>query len=73
MYKILIVLLPEMLFMMKYNIDYANKYQKIIVSEYFVNVPTLDSRIDQNFNLVNFVNFVKCFTCNQLHTMEKMC
>ena len=32
LYKILIVLLPEMLFMMKYNIDYANKYQKLIVS-----------------------------------------
>lgn len=73
LYKILIVLLPEMLFMMKYNIDYANKYQKIIVSEYFVNVPTLDSRIDQNFNLVNFVNFVKCFTCKSVaHNGEKV-
>jgi hypothetical protein len=73
LYKMLIVLLPEMLFMMKYNIDYANKYQKIIVSEYFVNVPTLDSRIDQNFNLVNFVNFVKSFTCKSVaHNGEKV-
>lgn len=73
LYKLLIVLLPEMLFMMKYNIDYANKYQKLIVSEYFVNVPTLDSRIDQNFNLLNFVNFVKSFTCkSNAHNGEQV-
>lgn len=66
LYKILIVLLPEMLFMMKYNIDYANKYQKLIVSEYFINIPTLDSRVDQKFNLVNFVNFIKYFTCKSV-------
>lgn len=66
LYKLLIVLLPEMLFMMKYNIDYANKYQKLIVSEYFINIPTLDSRVDQKFNLVNFVNFIKYFTCKSV-------
>ena len=66
LYKLLIVLLPEMLFMMKYNVDYANKYQKLITSEYFINIPTLDSRIDPNFNLVNFVNFVNYFTCKSV-------
>lgn len=66
LYKILIVLIPEMLFMMKYNIDYANKYQKLITSEYFINITTIDNRIDPNFNLVNFVKFVKYFTCKSV-------
>lgn len=63
LYKILIVLFPEMLFMMKYNIDYANKYQKLIKSAYFTQISTMDQRRDPSFNLINFVNFVNHFTC----------
>ena len=58
---LLYILLPEYLIMMKYNIDYNEKYHKYIESDYFIqmNNITLNSS-----NIVNFNKILQYFTCD---------
>lgn len=57
---LLYILLPEYLIMMKYNIDYNEKYHKYIQSDYFLNINNI--RLNSS-NIVNFNKILQHFTC----------
>lgn len=58
--KLLFVLLPEYLMTMKYNVDYLNKYNTFINSQYFTNIPSIFLNSE---NVRNFEKLLKMFTC----------
>lgn len=63
--KLLFVLIPEYLMMMKYNVDNLGKYGKYVDSQYFMNMP---SNYLNRLNIVNFHSILKFFKCETSHT-----
>jgi hypothetical protein len=63
--KLLFVLIPEYLMMLKYNSDNLGKYNKYIDSQYFLNMP---SNYLNRLNIVNFHSILRFFKCNSVHT-----